>query len=230
MDKYDAFKKQVLECTVWLSQHGFFGALRGTGGNVSVRIPGEAAVAVTPSTLPYDGLTPGDICIVDFDGKQREGTHPPSMETGMHLAVYKKRPDVHAVVHTHQPEASAFALLNRPIPALFDEVALNLGHVVEVIPYAFSGSAELAENVAGKLANGCHGYIIQNHGALCLGATLEKAWLNAELLEKTAHTYLSALSVGAEVTILPQEITALVVAIREDARKKAAGAEMPSKA
>jgi ribulose-5-phosphate 4-epimerase/fuculose-1-phosphate aldolase len=221
-EKYLAYKEQVLECTCWLSEHGYFGALRGTGGNVSMRIAGEAAIAVTPSTLPYDRLSPDDICIVGFDLAQVEGDYPPSMEAGMHLAVYKNRPDVNAVIHTHQLKASAFALLNRPIPALFDEVVLNLGHVVDVIPYGLSGSPELVENVAGKLDNGSHGYIIQNHGALCLGATLDKAWLNVELLEKTAQTYLDALSTGGEVTLIPKDIEDLLVLIRQDAQAKEA--------
>ncbi|MBI9085529.1 MAG: class II aldolase/adducin family protein [Desulfobacterales bacterium] len=222
MEKYLAYKEQVLACTRWLSEHGYFGALRGTGGNVSMRIAGEDALAVTPSTLPYDKISPAEICIVDFDLKQMEGDTPPSVEAGMHLAVYKNRPDVNAVIHTHQLKASAFALLNRPIPALFDEVALHLGPVVAVIPYALSGSPELVENVAGKLSNGSHGYIIQNHGALCLGATLDKAWLNVELLEKTAQAYLDALSTGQEVTVIPKEIEDLLILIRQDAQAKEA--------
>ena len=220
---YISYQNQVLACTLWLSEHGFFGALRGTGGNVSVRIPGQDAFAITPSSKPYRELAPEDICIVDFDLKQIQGPYGPSMEAGMHLKVYQNRPDVHAVVHTHQPEASVFSILNQPIPALFDEVVLSLGPVVEVIPYALSGSPELAENVAATVANGGHGYLIQNHGILCLGATLEKASLNAELLEKTAHTYSQALATGLKPTTLPEDILGLLEAIREESRKKAAG-------
>ena len=223
METYIEYQKQVLDCTLWLSDHGFFGALRGTGGNVSVRIPGQDAFAITPSSIPYRDLAPGDICIVDFDLQQIRGDYGPSMEAGMHLKVYQHRPDVNAVVHTHQPEASVFSLLNRPIPALFDEVVLSLGPVVEIIPYALSGSPELAENVAAAVGNGGHGYLIQNHGILCLGATLEKAWLNAELLEKTAQTYSRALATGMAVSTLPEDIVGLLAAIRKEARKKAVG-------
>ena len=230
MGPYLVYQQQVLECTAWLSRHGYFGALRGTGGNVSVRIAGQTAFAVTPSSRPYDSLTPTDIGIVDFDLKPIEGPYPPSVEAGMHLAVYRNRPDVHAVVHTHQPEASVFSLVNRSIPALFDEAALHLGPVVEVIPYALSGSPELAANVAAALSNGGHGYIIQNHGVLCLGATLEKAWLNAELLEKTAQTYLKALCAGLPVTTLPEAICELLEALREDARQRAAKVQPPAPA
>ena len=221
MSKYDPYKKQVLTCTQWLSAHGYFGALRGTGGNVSVRIPGELAVAVTPSRRRYRDLSVADICIVDFDLEIIEGEFPPSVETGMHIAVYRHRLDVSAVVHTHQVKASALSLINQPIPPLYDEVVLHIGNEVAVVPYALSGTPELIANVTAQLGNNCHGYILQNHGALNLGETLEKAWLNVELLEKTAETYIAALSTGREVSPLPADIVDLLVIIRKDAQEKA---------
>ena len=72
-----------------------------------------------------------------------DGTREPSMESGMHGVVYERRPDVNAIVHTHQTRASMFSVINRPIPALFDEVCMNIGEIVEVVPYALSGSREL---------------------------------------------------------------------------------------
>jgi len=221
MGKYDQAKKDVLACTQWLSEHGYFGALRGTGGNVSLRIAGEQVVAVTPSTRPYRDLSFTDICIVDFDLQPIEGDLPPSVETGMHIAVYRNRLDVNAVVHTHQVKASVLSLIDTPLPALYDEVALHIGNEVAIVPYALSGTPELIANVTAQLANNCHGYILQNHGALNLGETLEKAWLNVELLEKTAETYLAALSSGREVTPLPTDIVDLLVILRKDAQDKA---------
>jgi len=221
MGKYDQAKRDVLACTQWLSEHGYFGALRGTGGNVSVRIAGKQAVAVTPSTLPYRDLSFTDICIVDFELQPIEGDLPPSVETGMHIAVYRNRLDVNAVVHTHQVKASVLSLIDTPLPALYDEVALHIGNEVAIVPYALSGTPELIANVTAKLANNCHGYILQNRGALNLGETLEKAWLNVELLEKTAETYLAALSSSREVTPLPTDIVDLLVVLRKDAQDKA---------
>ncbi len=215
MSKYDPYKKEVLACTQWLSVNGYFGALRGTGGNVSVRIEGEPVVAVTPSSRPYRDLSLADICIVDFDQKVIEGGSTPSVETGMHLAVYRQRLDVNAVVHTHQVKASALSLINQPIPPLYDEVVLHIGDVVDVVPYAFSGTPDLIENVTGKLGNHCHGYILQNHGALSLGESLADAWRNVELLEKTAETYLAALSTGREVVPLPATMVSQLVAARK---------------
>ncbi len=217
MEKYEQYKTKIVECTQWLSKNGYFGALRGTGGNVSMRIEGEDAFAVTPSSLPYDQLKPDDICVLDFDMQPIEGDRQPSVESGFHLTAYKSRPKVNAVIHTHQVYASIFAVLNRPIPPLFDEVSLHLGTSIDVIPYALSGSADLIANASTKLGNMCNAYLIQNHGALNLGSTLEKAWLNVELLEKTARIYYGALSIGGEVSLLPKDIVSLLDEIQKSA-------------
>lgn len=132
MGSYDQYKKEVLETSLWLSDHGYFGSLRGTGGNVSVRINDKDLMAVTPSSVKYHETTPADICIVDLSGTVVEGSRAPSVEAGMHAVVYRERPDVNAIVHTHQIYGSVFALLNQPIPALFDEVSFTLGESVEV--------------------------------------------------------------------------------------------------
>jgi len=122
---------------------------------------------------------------------------------------------VGAVVHTHQPYASVFALINQPIPALFDEVALAIGETAGLVPYAFSGTPELAENVRQTVINGCYCFIMQNHGALNLGKTLEHAWKHAELLEKTAQAYYHALTTGRPVTTLPAETIQRVRELRK---------------
>jgi|WetSurMetagenome_2_1015567.scaffolds.fasta_scaffold573772_1 L-ribulose-5-phosphate 4-epimerase len=224
MGTYDKYKKEVLETSLWLSEHGYFGSLRGTGGNVSVRIDDKDMMAVTPSSVKYHEITPDDICIVDLSCSVVEGSRVPSVEVGMHATVYRERPDVNAVVHTHQIYGSIFALLNKPIPALFDEVAFALGEIVEVVPYAVSGSAELAVNVASKLNNNANAYIIQNHGIITLGKNMDKALLAAELLEKVAHIYYMALSTGMPITALPDQIQEMTRSLREyevnEAKKK----------
>ena len=226
MGSYDKQKQEVLETGLWLSDHGYFGSLRGTGGNVSVRIDGEDLMAITPSSVKYHEITPDDICIVDLSATVVEGCRAPSVEAGMHAAIYRERPDVNAVVHTHQIYGSIFALLNKPIPALFDEVSFMLGASVDVVPYAVSGSADLALNVAGKLNNNANAYIIQIHGIIALGKNMDKALLAAELLEKVAHIYYMALSSGMQVNALPDQIREMAQSLREyevsEAKKKKA--------
>ena len=215
MGQYDSYKEQVLACSRWLSEHGFFGALTGTGGNVSVRLPGEERIVITPSTTAYKGLTPADMCVVDFDLKVVEGALKPSVESGLHIAVYKNRPTVNAVVHTHQIFASVFAVLHESVPTLFDEVAFAIGEVIDVVPYGLSGSPELTANVASKLDNGCNCYIMQNHGALSLGPNLDQTLLHAELMEKVCNIYCHALGTGKPVKPLPGSIVDLIREVRK---------------
>ena len=117
MSQFQAFKEQVVKTAQYLTEHGY---LMATGGNLSVRIAGQAAFAVTPSNFDYLKMQPDDICVLDFDLNVLEGQLKPSVESGMHAGIYHARPDVNAVVHTHQVYASALALINAPNPALFD--------------------------------------------------------------------------------------------------------------
>jgi L-ribulose-5-phosphate 4-epimerase len=224
MTKYESYKKNVLEASLWLSEQGYFGSHRGSGGNVSVRV-NDTAMAITPSSVKYQELSSTDICVVGFDLSVIEENDKlkPSVEAGMHSIIYRKRPDVNAIVHTHQIYGSVFGLINTPIPALFDEVAFSLGQMVEIVPYALSGSPDLVNNVARKLSNNANAYVIQNHGILALGKNLDKAILNAELLEKVAHIYYLALSTGKPINTLPESIVELIAVVRNNEVKEAMG-------
>ncbi|MCL4478832.1 MAG: class II aldolase/adducin family protein [Deltaproteobacteria bacterium] len=207
MGKYDKYKNDVLKYSQLIFKKGYN---IGTGGNVSMLIEGEKLIAITPSSREYMSLNPDDICVVDFDSSLVEGQYRHSIETNAHLSVYKNRPDVNAVIHTHQTFASVFALIDEPIPALFDEVVMNIGDRIDIIPYGMSGSQELVDNIKAKLKNRCNCYILQNHGALSLGTTIEKAFRNAELLEKVTHVYHYAIATGRKLSTLPGQISDLL--------------------
>ena len=219
MSQYDGYKQQVLEYSQMLARKGY---LIGSGGNVSIRVEGEDALAVTPSGREYLSLSLDDICVFSFEQQSIEGTLRPSIETGMHIAVYRARLDVNAVVHTHQPYASTFAVINRSIPALFDEQVIELGDRVVIVPYGLSGSEDLHENIAAHLDNQCNAYIMQNHGALCLGVDIAQAARNAEILEKCARVYYYALATGEEVTTIDEEIQAILFEILKSKQRKEA--------
>ncbi len=224
MGTYDECKAGILQCSSWLCRQGYFGTLQGTGGNVSVRAASGNVFVITPSGRRYETMTPDDMCVMDFDMKQIEGSLAPSVEAALHLRIYQSRPDVNAVVHTHQTCASVLAVTNTALPAMFDEVMVSIGELIEVIPYALSGSPELVDNVASKLGNLCNCYLMQNHGALSMGESLDKAWLNAELLEKAARIYCIALATGNGVTTIPAPILNDLVALRREMVRGAARA------
>lgn len=217
MTDYTTYKQQVLRYSQDLVRAGF---LAGTGGNLSVRVPGEEAMAVTPSNFDYLSMQVDDVCVVDFSFNQIEGERKPSIESGMHAAVYAERADVGCVIHTHQEYASALALIDTPIPALFDEQVRWLGRSVEIVPYAPSGTGFLKKNIAKMVRNNYNAYILKNHGALLLGPNPERAIHNVLLLEKCSLTYLLALCTEKKVSKIPLPIREIAFAkLRKDQKK-----------
>ena len=217
MGAYDSYKKQVVDTAQSLTRKGF---LMATGGNLSVRILGQKLFAITPSNYDYMKMTPDDVCILDFELNRVEGTLPPSVESAMHGAIYQARPDVNAVAHTHQVYASALSLIKSPIPTLFDEQARFLGRTVEIIPYAPSGTGFLRDVVAKHVKSHNNAFLMQNHGALCLGHDVERAAHNVEILEKCSLAYLLALCAEKPVSKIPFAIREIAFSkLRKDQKK-----------
>ena len=217
MDQAVTCKQQVVAaCQVLVAQ----GYLMATGGNVSVRVAEQNGFAITPSNYDYLKMTADDVCVLDLELNQLAGELKPSVESGMHAAVYGARADVQAIVHTHQVYASALALINAPIPALFDEQARFLGRSVEIIPYAPSGTGFLKRNIAKAIRNHHNAYIIRNHGVLCFGDSLERAMHNVEILEKCCLAYLLALCTERPVSKIPLAVREIAFAqLRQDQKK-----------
>ncbi len=200
MSQFSSEKQQILDTALRLVQKGL---LMATGGNLSIRVPGTDVIAITPSNYDYLEMTPDDICILDRDGRQLEGSHKPSVESAMHLAIYHVRADVNAIVHTHQVYASTLSLIKSSIPALFDEQVRFLGKSIDVIPYAPSGTSFLKNTIARHIHDQHNAYIMQNHGLLCFGTNLLRAAENVEIVEKCAITYLIALCTDRKITKIP---------------------------
>jgi ribulose-5-phosphate 4-epimerase/fuculose-1-phosphate aldolase len=219
MDQFDRHRQQVVAACRALVERGY---LTATGGNVSLRVGGQNAFAITPSNYDYSRMTADDVCILDLDLDLLEGKQQPSVESSMHAAVYQARPDVEAIVHTHQVYASALALIDAPIPALFDEQVRFLGRSVEIIPYAPSGTGFLRKKIVKQVKNHHNAYIIQNHGVLCFGHDVERAMHNVEILEKCSLAYLLALCTEREVSTIPLAVREIAFAkLRQDQKRHA---------
>ena len=221
MQSYDSAKKLVVDTAQKLTEKGYLVA---TGGNVSVRILQAKMFAITPTDYDYMKMRPEDVCILDFELNILEGQLKPSVESAMHCAIYQARPDVNAVVHTHQVYASALALIHATIPALFDEQARFLGRTVEIIPYAPSGTSFLKNTIAKHVKNHNNAFIMQNHGALCFGHDAERAEHNVEILEKCSLAYLLALCSERQVSKIPLAVREIAFSkLRADQKKVEAG-------
>lgn len=217
MSTYQIHEQEIVSICHTLLERGY---LKATEGNVSARVNGQNSFAVTPSNYDYAKMQVDDICILDFDMHQIEGEMKPSIESGMHAAVYQTRADVHCIIHTHQPYASALALINMPIPALFDEQVRYLGRSVDIISYAPSGTGFLKNAVKAKVKNNNNAFILQNHGVLVFGGTMEQAIHNMALLEKCALTYLLAIMTEKKISKIPLPIREIAFAkLRADEKK-----------
>ncbi len=157
-------------------------------GNVSCRDE-EGTVAITPSGIDYEVLTLEDIVTVDLHGNKLRGHHNPSSETPMHTLIYRKRPDIAGIVHTHSLYASAFSVVNKEIPVDMVEVAAHVGGRVPVAPYMPPGTKELGEAALNVLGDR-RACLLQNHGVLAVGGTLEKAYKAAAIVEVAACIHL----------------------------------------
>ena len=217
MGAFDQARQQVVDAAQELTRKGY---LMATGGNLSLRVSGQKAIAITPSNYDYMKMTVGDVCVLKLDGEQIEGQLPPSVESAMHLAIYEVRPDVNVIVHTHQVYASALTLIKSPIPALFDEQARFLGRAVEIIPYAPSGTGFLKSAVARHVKNQNNAFLMQNHGALCFGTDVERAIHNVEILEKCSLAWLLALCSERKASRIPLAVREIAFArLRKDQKK-----------
>ena len=184
------------------------GLTKGTGGNVSVRT-GDGDVAISPSGMPYDEIDPEDVPIVDIDGEQVAGDRKPSSEVRMHTGVLREREDVGAVVHNHSPYASTFASLDEPVLPSHYLIAF-IGDEIPVAPYETYGTAELAEAALETLGDDYTACLLENHGVLATGATAEKAYETALMVEYCARIHYQASSIGDPELLDDSEIDHLL--------------------
>ena len=148
------------------------GMNRGTSGNISLRTADPSVIAVTPSALPYGEMEAEDVCLVGLDGAVVEARRNPSSELPLHLAVYRARPDVNAVVHTHALFSTVWSIAAREMPVM--TVPVSEFAPIPTAPFALPGSEELAAAVTAALGAGS-AVLMEHHGLLCACATLKKA-------------------------------------------------------
>jgi L-ribulose-5-phosphate 4-epimerase len=195
-------RREVCELNLELPRQGL---VAWTSGNLSGRGPSGDLVAIKPSGVHYRDLTPDRIVIVDLDGKVVWGDLRPSTDTATHLYIYRHRPDVRGVVHTHSTYATAWAALGRPIPVFLTSAADNFGGSVPCGGYAVIGEEAIGREVVEKIGDST-AILLENHGVFTIGDTPEHALRAAVMVEEVAKTSAIALSLGS-----PNEIPAVEV-------------------
>jgi len=193
-------RRAIVESVRWLMARGLYA---GTSGNVSARAPG--GMLITPSAVPCEAVDAASIIFVAGDGAAR-GRLAPSTEWRIHRDIYRRRPEVGAVVHTHSTFATALACLRRPVPAFHYMVAKAGGDDIRCARYATYGTAALSRNALAALAGGRRACLLANHGLLALGGDLAAARALAQEVEALCAQYLHARAAGAPAILPAREM------------------------
>jgi L-ribulose-5-phosphate 4-epimerase len=180
------------------------GLVTWTGGNVSVRDPDSGLVAIKPSGVRYGQLTAESMVVLDLDGTIVEGALKPSSDTASHLYIYRHRPDVNGVVHTHSRYATAFAAVGRPIPVYLTAQADEFGGEIPCAGFALVGDEAIGAQVVDGIGRS-PAVLLKNHGVFTIGPSAEAAVKTAIMVEDVAATVWLALQIGTP-DVLPDDV------------------------
>jgi L-fuculose-phosphate aldolase len=200
---YHDIQDQVYETILKLRDAGL---TRLSAGNVSARTE-DGLVAITPSAVKYDVLSPADIAIVDLDGRVIQAAKKPSSETPMHTAILRNFPNINAICHSHSPYAIAFAMLGEEVPAANIEL-WQCGAPVPVAPWACPGT-EAGARVAMQIFRerpSLKVFLLRKHGLVSVGDSLNSAFEYAYAAEIGMQAYYYALTLGKPEPLTPQQI------------------------
>jgi L-fuculose-phosphate aldolase len=182
------------------------GLVRGTSGNLSSRVTGTDSCLITPSGVDYESMRPDDIVLVDLTGRSASVGLKPSVDTPIHVAIYRARPDVGACIHTHSTYAAAFSTVGLSIPPLLAESAGFLGGGVRVLDYVPPARDDTGEAVARGLGRD-RAVLLPNHGVVAVGEDLAKALAAAMAVEESAHVAYIAQKLGRPKALADSEIS-----------------------
>ncbi|GAA2912884.1 L-fuculose-phosphate aldolase [Enterococcus pseudoavium] len=177
----------------------------GTGGNISIYLPDEEAMLISPSGIPYFETQPEDIVLMDLKGNILQGERKPSSEYDLHSIFYAKRSDVKAVVHTHSEYATTFACLQQEIEPLHYIIG-SVGEKVRCCKYKTFGTRELAEE-AFSFIHEDNGILLGNHGVLTIGSDLASAFSVAKDIEFLAKLDYRARCIGTPALLNKEQMT-----------------------
>ena len=197
-------RKLLLEVSMEMVGHDLVVA---SSGNASMRLSGDykqGVILITPSGKPYRDLTPEDLVAIDLEGDQVEGEQVPSSESALHLALYKARADIDAIIHTHSTFVSVASVAGVEIPPIVDEMVMKIGGSLPVAEYGFPSTEELASRACQAIGDR-NAVVLRNHGLVGVGPDPWEALEVCLLAERVAKIFVYASLLGQAKTI-PQEV------------------------
>ena len=186
-----------------------YGLTMHTGGNLSVRDKKTGLIAIKPSSIPYDVMTPVDVTVIDVNGKVIDGNYSPSSEWPMHTLIYRSRPRIMGVVHAHSIYATACSVAGEAIPLINHEISVFCSSPIRIAPFEIPGSIELGEGALKYLGEDNNVVLLQNHGPLAIGATLWHAFDAACAVEQAAYTFFITKMLSNCIPIPPEGLKVL---------------------
>lgn len=193
---FEALKRQMIQTGILMDRYQLIAL---SGGNVSVRV--EDKVLVTPSGMIYETMVENDIVVLDLQGNLIEGTRRVSVDTQALLYIFNHLPDIRAIIHTHQPYATAIGLVEDELPCCLTTLANTARGAVKVADYASAASLEMGIQTV-KFLEDKLSIILRNHGVVCVGVDLQQALYSAIYLEEAAKTYAIARSMSDKISTL----------------------------
>lgn len=175
-----------------------------TSGNVSGRDPDTGLVVIKPSGIMYPDLSPEKMVVLDLEGNILEGTLKPSSDTQTHLYIYRQRPDVKGIVHTHSTFATAFAVVGKPIPPVLTAICDEFGGEIPMGGFAPIGNEAIGMEVVRSIGTS-RAILMQNHGVFSIGNSAKTAVKAAVMAEDAARTVYYAMQLGKMIPI-PEEM------------------------
>jgi len=181
----------------------------GTWGNLSIRDPETNLFYIKPSGMRYPEIREDDIVVMNAEREVVDGHRKPSIEYNFHIAIMNTRKDVNCVMHYHPVYSSVFGVIDEDIPGIGEDFVQLVGDKIINCEYALPGTPELAVNVVKGLGSR-NAVIIPNHGSICVGADFETTLKTIHVVEKTAHIYILAQSMGKTPRLIkPDDIAAM---------------------